>query len=660
MENNKIDQKPNEKEIKYILELLNEEKLTSAKELTKEKIKKYPKSSVLFNILGAILFKENQLDEAIQYYNQSIKIDPNHAQTYNNLGTAFHKMDKTNEAIINFKKAIHLKDNFIESLFNLANVMFELGNFQEASLYFEKVAKIKPDFKMVFIILGKTYMELAKIDKALDCMKIALKFNPSSAEIYNNLGLIYERLSEFDKSLLSFKKAIELNPNYEKAHNNLGNLFNILGQYDESNKAFIEAIKIRPDYSKAYSNLLFNFIYKNNYDPELYLREAKKFRKNCKSNVNQTNLKYKYEKKPEKLRLGLVSADFGNHPGGYFTLSTLKELSKKNFELIAYSSNDRNDEMSAQFRPLFLKWHSIERKKDKEVVEQIRKDGIHILIDMQGHTAKNRLPVFIYKPAPVQATWLGQGSTGIPEIDYFIGSPHITPKNEEKHYVEKIFRLPEISQCFTEPDFNIKINELPALKNKFVTFGSINKLSKLNEAVITLWSEILITVKNSKLILKTREFDDQKVVDSIFYKFDKKNIEKDRLILKGRSKNRKDSLKVYNEIDIGLDPFPFQGVTTTTESAWMGVPVITLKGNRYLAHFGESINSNLNMKEWIAQDNAEYVLKAKKFSSDLNNLSKIRINLRQNALKSPLFDSVRFSKNFSDMLWKMWKDYINK
>ena len=156
------------------------------------------------------------------------------------------------------------------------------------------------------------------------------------------------------------------------------------------------------------------------------------------------------------------------------------------------------------FRPLFLKWNLIEKKKDVEVVKQICEDGIHILIDLQGHSAKNRLPIFIYKPAPIQASRLGQGSTGISQIDYFVGSDHITPKEEEKHYIEKIYRLPEISQCFTPPDFDVKINNLPASKNNFITFGCINKLSKINDDIIALWSKVLLSIPNSKLILKNK------------------------------------------------------------------------------------------------------------------------------------------------------------
>ena len=267
---------------------------------------------------------------------------------------------------------------------------------------------------------------------------------------------------------------------------------------------------------------------------------------------------------------------------------------------------------------------------------------------------------FFYKSAPIQITWLGQGSTGMSEIDYFIGSNHITPKNEDHHYVEKVFRLPGISQCFTPPDFNVEVNELPAIKNNFITFGSANKLAKVNDDVIFLWSKILKSVPNSKILLKNKDLDNFKIKHNIISKFEKNEIIKDRLILEGESKTRRELLATYNKIDIGLDPFPFQGNTTTIESVWMGVPVIILKGDRYIFHFGESINTNLDMNDWVAKNYSEYISKAIKFSSDIDLLSKLRMSLRKRALESPVFDAPRFAEHFSDMLWSMWQNFNNQ
>lgn len=653
------NQKPSEKEINFILRLFSQRKLIEAKKQIDKDLNKYPNSAILFNILGAIYAESNKPKEALKNYKKAIDADSNYAQAYNNLGITFQRLENIDEAIDNYEKAINLKKDFAEAFNNLGSAKRDINKPYEALEYLKKAINLKSHYAEAYNNLGGAYNDLGNKEEALENFKKAVKIKPDYAEAHNHLGTVLRDLTRFDESLSSYKKSIEFNPDIEKVYNNLGNLFNNLGKYNEATEAYKKAIDIKPDYARAHSNHLFNINHKKNFDPEGYLREAKNFRVSCEPK-KKFSFKDNFEKNPSKLKLGFISADFGNHPGGFFTLSTLRELRKKNFDLFSYSTNDRRDEFSHHFKPLFLKWHSIEKEKDETIVKKIIKDGIHILIDLQGHSAKNRLPVFIHKPAPIQLTWLGPGSTGIPEIDYFIGGPHVTPKVEENHYIEKIFRLPEISMCFTPPDFEVEINSLPALRNNFITFGCINKLTKVNNDVILLWSKVLSSVKGSKIFLKNKDLDDKKVFTKTLEKFKKNNINEDRIILEGGSKSRKELLQAYNRIDIALDPFPFQGNTSTIESVWMGVPVITLKGNRYLFHFGESINSNLNMNNWIAKNHEEYISKSLEFASDIKQLSKIRKTLRQIALKSPVFDAVRFSENFSEMLWDIWSKFKKK
>jgi len=613
-----------------------------------------PNHTQAHNNLGMVFKESEELQKAISCFQKAIHIQPNYADAHNNLGLAFIKLREYQKAISCFQKAIQLNPNHASAHTNLGIVLKELGEYQKAISCYEKAIQINSNYAEAHNNLGVVLKELGKYQKAINCYEKAIQINPNNADIHYNLGIVFVELGEYQKAINCYEKVIQINSNYAEAYLNLGNILSVLGKYDEATETYHQVIKIKSDYAKAYSNLLFNLNYKIDWDPDLFLSEARKFRINCGSK-KKLSFKYQYEKNPTKLKIGCVSADFGDHPGGYFSLSTLKELQKKNFELIAYETSNRKDEFSPYFKPLFSKWHLIEKKKDNEVVEQIIKDGIHILIDLQGHSAKNRLPIFIYKPAPVQVSWLGQASTGIPEIDYLIGSPHITPKEEENHFIEKIWRLPEITVCFTPPDFEVQITSLPAVNNNFITFGSFNKLSKMNDEVIALWSKILLSIPNSKLLIKSANLDHQQIIESTFERFNKCKIEKKRLILQGKLPTRKEVLEVYNKIDIALDPFPFQGNTTTCEAVWMGVPVITLKGNRYIFHFGESINANLNMHDWIAEDSKEYVSKAIKFSSDINQLSKIRMNLRKIALQSPVFDAQRFSDHFSKMLWNMWK-----
>jgi len=651
---------PDQEVKKVILQLFNSRKFDEAKKEISTQITKYPNSSILFNILGAVLAEQEQLNEAVENYKKAITLNPKYAQAYNNMGVALQKLKKINDALDCYKKALSLKEDFAEVYNNMGNAMRDLGRPKEALPYIEKAIKINPSFPEAYLNIGAAYEETGNLKDAVKNYKKTMEIKPDFAEAYNSLALVLVTLTNFDEAILMFKKAIDLKPNYEKPYNNLGNLQNDLGKFDLAEDLYRQAIKIKPYYPKAQSNLLFSLNYKVDFDINTYLSAAKKLGSSWNLNKKKISIKYKYEKKPQKLKLGLVSSDFGSHPGGFFTLSTLRELKKRNFELIAYTNFFRKDDYVSNFKPLFSKWHSIVKKDDEQVIKQILEDGIHILIDMQGHSAHNRLPLFVYKSAPIQASWLAQGSTGIAEIDYFIGSECITPKKEEKNFVEKVLRLPEISQVFTPPDFDLKINDLPALKNNFITFGCLNKLTKVNDEVIKLWAKILSLIPNSKLLLKSWEFSNMNFCKETLIRFNKFNINENRLTLIGKSETRKEQLEIYNKVDISLDPFPFQGNTSTCESVWMGVPVLTLKGDRYLSHFGESINSNLNMSDWIANSYEEYVIKAKEFSSDHNYLAKIRKHLREKALRSPVFDAKRFSDHFSELLWKIWKDYDGK
>ena len=365
--------------------------------------------------------------------------------------------------------------------------------------------------------------------------------------------------------------------------------------------------------------------------------------------------------KPKKLRIGFVSGDFWSHPVGYLLLDTLKNLKNKNLELVAYSNFSKKDDVSIKLKSYFNHWHEIEDKKDIEVINQIRKDKINILFDLAGHSAKNRLTVFMNNPAPMQISWAGYpGFVGIPEIDYVIGDRYVTPEKENNFFTEKVYLLPNIWMCFTPPKYEVEIKELPAIKNKYVTFGSFNNLPKINKEVVFLWSKILKAVPKSKIFLKSHVLNDSYFKKLIINDFEKNNINADSIILEGRS-TRKEYLACYNKIDIALDPFPWSGGISTWEAIWMGVPVLTKKGyKRFVSHQTESINYNAEMSDWIAKDENEYLDKAIKFASNINLLAKIRRNLRKKTLKLPVFNSTLFAKEFNIALWKIWDNFIKQ
>lgn len=574
-----------------------------------------------------VLYSSKKFNELETEAQKLIQKYPNVAPLLNILGFAFHKQGRLKIAAKNYEQAISIDPKFVFAHNNLGNVFKDLGKF----------------------------------DEALSKYQHSIRLNPNYAEAHYNQGLVYRKIRKYNESIKSFQYAVKIKSDYLDAYFDLGQVFVTVGKFEEAIQNFQKVIDLKPDFSSAYNNIFFTLLYMKKNNHEFFLSLAKKFRLSQKTIDKNLLLKYQFENKPKKLRIGFVSGDFWEHPVGFILLDTLKNLKNKNVELIAYSNFSKKDDFSIKLRSHFNNWHEIENKEDIEVVNQIRKDRINILFDLSGHSAKNRLPVFMNKPAPIQISWGGYpGFIGIPEIDYVIGDPHVTPEKENKYFTEKVFLLPNIWICFTAPKFEVKIEEIPAVKNKYITFGSFNNLSKINEEVVSLWSRILKAVPKSKFFLKSHVLNDSYFKKLVVNNFEKNNISADTIILEGRS-SRNEYLACYNKIDIALDPFPWSGGISTFEAIWMGVPVLTKKGhNKFVSHQTESINHNSGMSDWIAKDENEYLAKAIKFASDVNELAKIRKNLRQKTLKLPSFNAFLFAEEFNKALWKIWDNFIKQ
>ncbi len=572
-----------------------------------------------------VLYSSKKFSELEIETKKLIKKHPNVPALLNILGFALHKQGNLSEAVINYKQAIFIDPKFVFAHNNLGNVFKDLGKFNEAISKYQH----------------------------------SIKLNPSYAEAYYNQGLVYIKLHKYNESIKSFQYALKIKPNYLDAYFDLGQAFVNVGQFEEAISNFQKTIKLKPDLSSAYNNIFFTLQYMEKVDLNFFLSLAKKFRSSIK-NIDENLLqKYQFENKPKKLRIGFVSGDFWSHPVGYLLLDTIKNLKNKKLELTAYSNFSKKDDVTIKLKSYFNHWHEIENKEDIEVINQIRKDKINILFDLSGHSAKNRLTVFMNKPAPMQISWAGYpGFVGISEIDYVIGDRYVTPKKENKFFTEKVYLLPNIWMCFTPPKYEVKIEELPAIKNKYITFGSFNNLSKINKEVVFLWSKILKAVPKSKIFLKSHVLNDPYFKKLIINIFEKNNINIDSIILEGRS-SRKEYFACYNKIDIALDPFPWSGAISTWEAIWMGVPVLTKKGNkRFASHQSESINYNSEMSDWIAKDENEYLDKAIKFAANVNELKKMRKNLRKKTINLPAFNSTLFAEDFNKALWDIWDNFI--
>ncbi len=562
-------------------------------------------------------------NEAEKLLNEALKIDPQNADILHCLGITAFSSGRINNAIEHFRIAAEKKEDDPKILYNYASALLETGCYSDALKIFSKVLNLKPDYIP------------------------ALNKSCSIVGIMGNLKLA-EKIC---------KSIIDKDPSFVEAYNNLGNAYKDQGKIEEAIKCYRKALEVKPDFTTAASNLLLCLNYSVDKDPQTIFNEHLKWKKriittkSLKISIPQPSIRTK-----PQIHIGYISADFRMHSVGYFIKPIIENHNKKKFKVFCYADIASPDSTTERIKRNTSAWRSIYNLQDNQVIDMIIEDEIDILVDLAGHSGNNRLPIFLYKPAPIQVTYLGYpNTTGLYTMDYRLTDEYADPEDQDEFYTEKLHRLPGSFLCYRPPDNVPQIEELPALKNGYVTFGSFNNLPKVNVNTIKVWAEILKAVPESKLIIKTKPFNDTEVVGSYKNQFIKRGIEGERLLFHGHSPSAKEHLSWYNRIDIALDTFPYNGTTTTCEALLMGVPVVTLAGSQHAGRVGNSILSSVGLPEMTAHDTHYYIKIASTLANDVRGLSELRRGLRDALLKSPLCDGVRFTR----ALEKAYKEMYN-
>ena len=582
---------------------------------------------------------------------------PDTPDGWNALRIACYRTGQTAAAMLAAQKLIELDPQNAVYHSNLSHLYWSTGQMAEATACATHAIELSPSLAEAHINLGNIYKLEERPDEAAACYRKAIALNPTLASPHSNLGIVLSEQLKLREAEASLRQAVVLEPNNAEMRSNLSIALIKLGVLDEAHVHLEKALALDPSNVLAYTQLLFILNYSNTGNSPEALALAKKYGAMLTRKVAPQYDSWECTPVPKRLKVGMVSGDFCNHPVGYFVEGILQHIDPERLELVAYDNlpPSKHDRMSERLRQHFSAWHPLYGLSDEKVAAKIRADGIHVLLDLSGHTTYNRLPVFARKPAPVQATWLAYfATTGVEQIDYLIADPNVCPPGEESHFTEAIWRLPETYMCFTPPDIDVDTAPPPALDNGYITFGCFNNLSKMTDAVASLWAEVLKRVPGSKLFLKSAQLNDLPTQRRTVQRFAALGIPAERLIIEGPSL-RQHYLEAYNRIDIALDPFPYPGGTTTVECLWMSVPVLTLRGNRMLSHAGENIMRNAGLPDWISVDEADYVAKAVRFASDLPHLIALRSRLREQVLASPIFDAARFARNFENAIWGMWQ-----
>ena len=607
--------------------------------------------------LGNVLATSGRPLDALASYQRVLQIKPDHANAYAKMGDILKRLGQRENAVASYLMALQFNPEAGDVCNNLGNTLLDLHRTEEAVAIYHRSLQINPEDADTHANLGVGLRQLGLLEEAVASYQRALELRPDYAEAYNNMGNAMQELGRFDDAMNCYQRAIEIKPDYAEVHNNLGNTLKQLGRLEDAVASHRQALQINPDLAYAQSNLIFAHNYLADMPADRLLSQALRFGEWA---ARRASPYHQWSNVPDPvkcLRVGLVSGDFRNHVVSYFLEGVVTALAKgapARIELFAYSNHEDFDAVSERIKAMCRGWSVVAGVSDPVLAESIRGDRIDILIDLSGHTAYNRLPMFACKPAPVQVSWLGYfATTGVAQIDYLIADPLTLPPNQEVHFTEAIWRLPETRLCFTPPDLDVAVSALPALARGRVTFACFNNLTKLNDAVVALWARILDAVAGSRLFLKAKQLGEPSVRQSVLDRFAALGIQSERLILEGES-SRQEYFEAYHRVDIALDPFPFTGGTTTAESLWMGVPVVTLAGELFVSRQGVGLLTNAGLPDWIALDADDYLARAVQHAADLERLAQLRRGLRQQALNSPIFDAERFSKHFEAALRGMW------
>ncbi|HUN45033.1 MAG TPA: tetratricopeptide repeat protein [Stellaceae bacterium] len=648
---------------------------------------------------GRLLHRAGRLDDAERLYRQALALEPEHAEAHHLLAVLAGQRGNIPGAIAGFRRAIELAGPSPERCYNLAEAHRLAGDFQSALAAYNQALAIDPDYVDAYrdcadaaresaaaarrggnaaaaerldglaahylIGLGHAHARADRLAEADRAYREALPFAPENAELLNALGVLAHNASrEFDAEAL-LRRAIAANPAVARYHNNLGAVLMAQVRIDEAAVCFRRALQLDPGLEDARANLEERLLLQLHYRADMYAEMVAALHKDwgalalTRANAVGPAAPFANSRDPaRRLRIGYVSGDFRDHAVRFFLEPLLARHDPAAVEVFAYSDVRKPDAVTARFRGLVAHWRDTLGIADRDVAAMMREDAIDILIDLAGHTGSNRLGVFALKPAPVTATWLGYpATTGLSNLDYRITDAIVDPPGPEEALLhsERLYRLPEGFLCYRPPAEAPPVAPLPAASRGFVTFGSFNNPMKSSYHVVELWSEILREVPGSRLLLKGLAFADAELAKRFLANFEAFGVAPERVTIMAITRTNEESLRLYGEIDIGLDPFPYNGTTTTCDALWMGVPVVAFNGDRHAARVGADLLTRVGLADLIADSRRNYAEKAVALAGDLDRLGGIRAGLRERMRRSSLCDEPGFARQFEAALREMWQ-----
>jgi protein O-GlcNAc transferase len=564
-----------------------------------------------------------ELDQAAQLYRHILTADAGHADAHHLLGVLAGQLGRAGEAVAAIRHAMSL-------------------NPQEG-IYHSN--------------LGVLYERWGQPEQAVECYQQAIHLQPDNSAARCMLAHVLARQGQLDNAVVHYQIATRLKPDGLLAHNNLGEILLKQGRLREAQASFRDALRLQPDQPVVQSNLLFCLNHDAQLDFDTVFAEHCSWGRLVESAI--TPLPHGNDPDPERrMRIGYVSPDLRYHAVTRYLEPVLLHHDPKAVEVFCYAQVAKPDAVSTRLQGSVHHWCPTCDLSDTQLAQRIHDDRIDLLVDLAGHTANNRLPVFAHKPAPVQVTWLGYlNTTGLTRVDYRLTDDALDPPLQPIKDTEELVRLSCGMCCFLPPADAPAVSVLPALRSGHVTFGSLHSLFKLNAGVYDLWSRLLKALPSSRLLM-FRDTLTGTAKDRVHQAFAQRGIAAERLDLRLGS-HSPGYMKIFEEIDVILDTFPCTGGVTTCEALWMGAPVLSIRGVRPAGRNSAALLSRVGLDEWAVETHEEFVDLAVRFATDLDRLAALRSRLRER-MKATLCSAERFTRELEEAYRTMWRRWCYK
>lgn len=635
-------------------------RLPEAEALYRQLLTLFPGNIDVLHSLALVIYESGRHPEAFSLFHQCIQAAPHVAEFHNNFGLLLSNSGRLDEAAVALETACHLAPAAPQMHYNLGNTRQRQGQTEAAITAYRTALGLDRTHALSWLNWGIALDSEKRHEEALTVCREGLRHCPGDLRLLTNLAALLQDAGHLNEALEVLQAARAVAPGEPIVLNNLAMLHKERGEIPEAVPLLRQSIIDTPN-STFHSNLIFTLYLDSSgtlgHHPTEHLRWNTAF----SAGSCETRSPYANDRSPERrLRIGYVSADLRDHVVGRTLLPIFEAHDAAQVECICYAG-ESVDAVTERFRARAAGWRQMDGLNDNDLVDMIRGDGIDILVDLGLHTAGNRLPAFARKPAPVQISWLGYPETsGLWSIDYWLADRFLVPAdNQPKQTFGKPFRLPDAWCCYPAPSDSPAVGDLPFIQTGHITFGSFNNFAKINSRVLALWMRILNTVRQSRLLLLGKTGSHREQVRSIAaqHGIASERIEFVDYSIDSPQVTVGNYLQRYNRVDIALDPFPYNGMTTTGDALWMGVPVIALCGTTGMSRASFSLLSNIGLGDLVAQSEDAYLALAISLAGDRDRLLQLRATLRERMQRSPLLDPPRFARHLEAAYREMWREW---